>query len=157
MSVAPTARMTARRREREPIIQFSVFTPNRLGRLHEIVRRLAQQEVHLVALTVLDTTESTILRFVVDDPDQARKLMNEHGFAFVESHVLAVELAFERQLQDVLEALLEAELNIHYIYPFLTRPGGKSALALSIEHPDVAEDILTKHRFAVLHQGDISR
>lgn len=149
--------MTARQREREPILQFSVFTPNRLGRLHEVVRRLGQHEVHLVALTVFDTTDSTILRFVVDDPNQARTLLKEHGFAFVESHLVAVELAYERQLQDVLEALLEAELNIHYIYSFLIRPGGKSALALNIEHSDVAEDILNKRGFTVLHQGDISR
>lgn len=149
--------MTARRREREPILQFSVFTPNRLGWLHDVVRRLAQHEVHLVALTVLDSTDSTILRFVVDDPNQARTLMKEHGFAFVENHLVAVELAHERQLQEVLEALLEAELNIHYIYPFLIRPGGKSALALNIEHSDVAEDILTKRGFTVLHQADISR
>ena len=62
---------TAREREREPVIQFTVFIPNRLGRLFEVTCRLAEREVHILALTVLDTTDSTILRFVVDDPDRA--------------------------------------------------------------------------------------
>lgn len=148
---------TTRGREPEAVLQFSVFMPNRLGRLHEVVRHLAEQEVHLLALTVLDTTDSTILRFVTDDPGRARELLSGDGFAFVESRLVVVELAYERQLKDVMAALLEAELNIHYTYPFLTRPGGRSALCISIENPEIAEEALQKHRFTVLHQGDISR
>jgi hypothetical protein len=108
-------------------------------------------------LTVLDTTDSTILRIIVDDPDLARSLLQEHGFAFTETAVVVVEIAGERQLQDVLAALLEAELNIHYTYPFLNRPAGKSALVLNVEHPEVAVDSLRRHYFTVLYQGDVSR
>jgi len=68
-----------------------------------------------------------------------------------------VEMQGERQLRDVLAALLEAELNIHYTYPFLTRPGGKSALVLNVEHPEVAVESLRRNLFPVLYQGDISR
>jgi hypothetical protein len=148
---------TARERDAEPVIQFSVFLPNRLGRLHEVTCRLAEQQVHILALTVLDTTDSTILRFVVDDPDRARSLLGEHAFPFAETQVLAVEVEGEGCLKDVLHALLEAELNIHYTYPFLTRPGGRSALVVSIEHQDVAEESLRRHQFTVLYQADLSR
>ncbi|MBX3733326.1 MAG: acetolactate synthase [Verrucomicrobiae bacterium] len=151
------AKAIARDREREPVIQFSVFIPNRIGRLHEVTCRLAEREVHILALTVLDTTDSTILRMVVDDPDRARSLLDEHDFPFTEVKVLAVEVAGEGRLRDVLSALLEAELNIHYTYPFLTRPGGRSALVVSIEDQEVAEDILRRHEFDVLYQPDLSR
>jgi hypothetical protein len=57
----------------------------------------------------------------------------------------------------VLAALLEAELNIHYVYPFLNRPGGKSALIISIEEQEVAGDALRAHQFRVLFQSDLSR
>lgn len=152
-----TSTETARQREKEPVIQFSVFIPNRLGRLHEVTCRLAEREVHILALTVLDTTDSTILRFVVDDPDRARALLFEHNFPFTEVRVLAVEVAGEGRLRDVLEALLMAELNIHYTYPFLTRPGGRSALVISIEDQEVAEDALRRAQFDVLCQTDLSR
>jgi hypothetical protein len=148
---------TVRGRTPEPVVQFSVFIPNRLGRMHEVVRRLAEHAVHVLALTLLDTTDSTIIRLIVDDPERARALLEEHAFPFTETVIVAVEIAGEGQLQDVLAALLEAELNIHYTYPFLTRPGGKSALALSLEHPDVAEDALRRHQFIVLYQEDLSR
>ena len=94
---------------------------------------------------------------IVDDPDLARSLLQEHGFAFTETAVVVVEIAGERQLQDVLAALVEAELNIHYTYPFLNRPAGKSALVLNVEHPEVAIDSLRRHYFTVLYQGDVSR
>jgi hypothetical protein len=147
----------ARQPRSDPVIQFTVFIPNRIGRLHEVVRRLSERAVHILALTVLDTTDSTILRLIVDDPDAARALLEEHAFAFTETVVVVVEMQGERQLRDVLAALLEAELNIHYTYPFLTRPGGKSALVLNVEHPEVAVESLRRNLFPVLYQGDISR
>ena len=141
----------------ESIVQFSVFIPNRLGRLHELASRLVDRDVHMQALTVLDTTDSTILRFIVDDPDRARELLGQHGFAFTETTVVAIEMEGERQLRDIFAALLEAELNVHYTYPFLTRPNGKSALVISIEHKEVAEDALRRKYFTVLYQSDIAR
>jgi hypothetical protein len=57
----------------------------------------------------------------------------------------------------VLKALLETEINIHYIYAFLSRPLGRSALAMSIEDMDIAIDILGARSHKVLNQGDISR
>jgi hypothetical protein len=54
-------------------------------------------------------------------------------------------------------ALLEAELNINYLYSFIPHPQGKSILALSMEDNDMAEKILKRHQFPVLKQSDISR
>lgn len=80
----------ARQPRSDPVIQFTVFIPNRIGRLHEVVRRLSERAVHILALTVLDTTDSTILRLIVDDPDAARALLEEHAFAFTETVVVVV-------------------------------------------------------------------
>ncbi len=57
----------------------------------------------------------------------------------------------------VLKALLETEINIHYIYSFLSRPLGRSALAMCIEDMDIAVDILGARNHKVLSQRDISR
>jgi hypothetical protein len=40
--------------------QSSVFTPNRLGWLHELINLLDSHQVHVLALTLLDTTDRTI-------------------------------------------------------------------------------------------------
>ena len=54
-------------------------------------------------------------------------------------------------------ALLEAEVNINYLYSFIPHPHGKSLLALSMEDNDMAEKVLQRHLFRVLKQADISR
>jgi hypothetical protein len=141
----------------DPVRQFSVFTENRVGRLYDLTTLLKDNEVHIMALTVLDTTDTTILRLVVDDVDKARELMVNNDFPYVECPVIAVEINDESDLKEVLAALLEAEINIHYVYSFIKRPEGRSALVLNIEDHDVAAQSLNNHGFKVLTQADIAR
>ena len=141
----------------EAVRQFSVFTPNRLGRLRELVGLLSTHNVHVLALTVLDTTDSAIMRLVLDDPDRGRHLLHESGFPFTESVVVAVEVAAADELTRLMSALLEAELNINYLYSFIPHPHGKSILALSMEDNEMAEQVLKRHQFAILRQTDIAR
>jgi len=141
----------------DPVKQFSVFTENRVGRLSDLTSLLKANDVHIMALTVLDFTDTTILRFVLDDNDKARELMINNDFPYTECEVLAVEINDGSDLSEVLAALLEAEINIHYVYSFIKRPEGKSALVLNIEDPDVAAQSLNNHGFKVLTQSDIAR
>ena len=151
------ATQTSTGRQPDPVIQFSVFTPNRLGRLHDLISLLNSRNVHVMALAVLDTTDSSIIRIVADDPDRARDLLNEHDFPFTESELLVVEIDAATDLHRLMSALLEAELNINYLYSFIPQPHGKSILGLSMEDNDLAEQVLRQHQFRVLKQSDISR
>jgi len=144
-------------RRPDAVKQFSVFTANRLGRLHDLTHMLGSRSVHILALMVLDTTDSAILRFVVDDPERARELLREHDFPFNESELLVVELDSATNLNNLMAALLEAELNINYLYCFIPHPHGKSLIALSMEDNEIGEQVLTRHQFRVLRQMDISR
>jgi hypothetical protein len=105
---------------------------------------------------VLDTTDSSIIRLVVDDPDHARDLLVRQGFPFSESRLVVVEVS-PTELNRLMAALLEAELNINYLYSFIPHPQGKSILALSMEDNDLAEQALRRHQFRTLRQTDISR
>src|SRR5438552_2299374 len=42
----------ARGRRADPVIQFSVFTPNRLGRLHDLISLLGAKSVHVMPLAL---------------------------------------------------------------------------------------------------------
>ena len=137
--------------------QFSVFTANRLGRLRDLISLFGSKSIHVLALTVLDTTDSAIIRLVTDDPEMTRELLHKHDFAFTESDLIVVEIDSATQLNVLMAALLEAEININYLYSFIPHPHGKSILALSIEDHDIAENILKQHQFVVLRQSDISR
>ncbi len=141
----------------EPITQFSVFMENKLGRLHDLIRVFSQNNVHVMAMTILDTTDSAILRIIVDDHERAGSILKKHGFLYSETPVLVLEMNSGNDIHRALCALLEAEINIHYTYSFITRPRDRCALALSLEDPDVAAHALQHSGFHILTRGDITR
>src|SRR6185295_16562974 len=91
--------------------QFSIFAENKVGRLHDVVSLLAGKDVHVLALCLVDTTDSTIIRLVVDYPELAAPLLTEHGFSHSLAEVIAVEIDTEARLQFVTAALVQAEIN----------------------------------------------
>ncbi|MEO0509954.1 MAG: acetolactate synthase [Verrucomicrobiota bacterium] len=141
----------------EPVIQFSIHADNKAGRLNEIIGLLAVHEVHVMAISILDTTDSSIIRVIVDYPQEAQKLLIEHQFSFVQSELIAVEMLNESDLKTVTGALVQAEINIHYTYPFLIRPQGRYALAISLEDNDLAAETLNRNQLRVIGQNDIAR
>jgi hypothetical protein len=148
--------LTTKARRPDAVIQFSIFTPNRLGRLNDLIRLLMARGVHALGLMVLDTTDSAIIRLVVDDPDKGRELLVQEGFPFTESNLVVVEVN-STDMNRLMAALLEAELNINYLYSFIPQPAGKPILGLSMEDNETAEQALRRHQFRTLKQSDISR
>ncbi len=147
---------TTKARRADPVVQFSVFTPNRLGRLHDLLKLFATHNVHVLALMVLDTTDSAIIRVVVDDPDKARDLLAAEAFPFTESRLVVVE-ANSTDLGRLMAALLQVEVNVNYLYPFIPHPEGKSIIALSTEDNELGEQALQRNQFRTLKQTDLSR
>ncbi len=131
---------------------------NKAGRLLELVRLFADKNVHIVALTILDTADSATVRFMVDDPWAARELLQKHHIPFTEAVMVGVELPHGAEdLPIVLAVLLQAEINISFTYPLLVRPYGKAVLAMHLEDDELASQVLIRNGFRVLTQLDISR
>lgn len=148
--------ITARSR-RDPVRQLSVFAENKVGTLNDIVQRLGLRDVHILAFSLVDSTECSIMRFVVDDVRRAKEIFRGAGLAVVETTILAVQLTTEADIKFVTAALVEAEINIHYLYPFVMRPNGRSGLAISLEDVELADQVLRCHGLQPLDQTDLSR
>ena len=118
---------TAKPRRIDRVIQFSIFTPNRLGRLHDLIGLFGAHGCTFSRLMVLDTTDSAIIRLVVDDPDRARDLLAENEFPYTESNLVVVEVN-PTESGPLDGRLLQAELNINYLYSFIPHPQGKSII-----------------------------
>ena len=144
-------------RENEPIIQFSIFADNKVGRLNELVQCLAKRDIHIIALSQLDSTECTIMRVIPDYPEPARELLRDQGYMFSEIPILAVEINTEADLKYVTAALVEAEINIHYLYPFIMRPRGRCAIAMNVEDKEFSESVLHARQIRCLNRNDIAR
>src|SRR6187401_3790196 len=57
--------------------QFSVFLPNKVGAMLDVVKLLSTQSTHAVALSVSESTDSAIARIIASDPARVEKLFRE--------------------------------------------------------------------------------
>ena len=138
--------------------QFSVFLPNKVGAMLDIVKLLNTNNTHVVALSVSESTDSAIARIVVSDPERVEKLFRQNNVAFGVCEVVVVEMReVATQLVKLLAALFMAEVNVHFTYPLLTRPRGFAALALHVDDTECASSVLMGEGFKILSQSDISR
>ncbi|MDQ6860430.1 MAG: acetolactate synthase [Verrucomicrobiota bacterium] len=138
--------------------QFSVFLPNKVGAMLEVVKLLNSHHVDVVALSIIEATDSAIARMIVSDPDLVERTFGEHGVAFGVCEMMVVELnEVAGQLAKLLGSLLMAEVNIHFCYPLLTRPHGLAAFALHVDDTDCAASVLNGESFKMLSQAEISR
>ncbi len=138
--------------------QFSVFLPNKVGAMLDIVKVLNTNNTHVVALSVSESTDSAIARIVVSDPERVEKLFRQNNVAFGVCEVVVVEMReVATQLVKLLAALFMAEVNVHFTYPLLTRPRGFAALALHVDDTECASSVLMGEGFKILSQSDISR
>lgn len=138
--------------------QFSVFLENKVGALLEVVKLLEQHDVHVLALSIHDSSDMSIVRMVVSDPDLVHHVFHEHEIACSECELLVVEMSGgATDLRKLLGALLQAEVNIHFSYALLTRPNGHTALVLHPEDYECASAVLRANQFKLLSQADISR
>lgn len=153
---AGTEFATMRGRDYPTIRQFTVFLENRVGQLLEVVRRFEGSHVRIVALTISDSTECAIVRFLLSDPEQGREVLERAGLAIVESDLIGVELPESPQpLLQVCTALLQAEVNITQVYPLLARPRDRAAVALMVDNIEMALDTLAAKGFTPINEDDL--
>jgi len=142
--------------ERTRIRQFTIFLENRVGRLQTLVRAFEEGAGQVVALSIEESADSALVRIICSEPDLGRDALRRAGFSFGESELLAVELPkrTKQPLISICSALLAAEINIHYAYPLLQRPHGP-ALALYVEDPTLAAQLLIRKGFTLIGESDL--
>lgn len=142
-----------------PVVkQFSVFLANKVGAMLDIVKLLHQHAIHVLAMSVTESTDSAIARILVSDPDQVQDLFRSNDVPFGVSTMVVVELReVATELPKLLAALFMAEVNLHFSYPLLIRPRGYAALAIHVDDSECASNVLQGEGFRILSQDDLSR
>lgn len=126
------------------IKQVSVFVENTKGRLAEITRLLAENNVDLKAMSIAETVDFGILRFIVEDPAAAVAILKTKGFIASITDVVAVELSdTPGGFADVLEILAKEDIDVNYVYSAIHSKKGTAMIVLKVEEPAKVIDILT--------------
>jgi hypothetical protein len=147
---------TARGRDWPSVRQYNVFVENRVGNLLSVVRRFETTDIRIVSLTVVDSADCAIIRMVLSDPERAREIFELARLPTTETDLLVVQLPEgDHPLLQICKALLGAEISIHYAYPLLIGPRGRSALALHVEDHETAVNVLTRLGFTLFTEKDL--
>jgi hypothetical protein len=148
---------TARGRDYPTIRQFTVFLENRVGQLLDVIRRFEGSKVHIVSLSIHDSTECSFVRFLLSHPEQGREILERAGLALIETDLIAIELPDGPQpLLQVCTALLQAEVNIVQACPMLMRPHDKPAVALMVDNIEMGMETLAAKGFRMISERDLS-
>ncbi len=155
-SGAATQFETMRGRNYPALRQFTIFLENRVGQLLEVVRRFEGTGIRICALSINDAAECAFVRFLVNDADRGREILERSGLALIETDLIGVQLPEGPQpLLRVCTALLQAELNIIQTYPLIVRPLGKPAVAIMVENIEMAMETLNEKGFTIITEGDL--
>ena len=147
---------TMRGRDYPAIRQFTVFLENKVGQLLEVVRRFEGSSVRIVALSISNSSECAFARFLLNQPEQGREILERAGLAIVESDLIGVELPeVDQPLLQVCTALLQAEVNIVQAYPLLVRPRGAPAVALMVDNIEMGQETLVAKGFRMITEADL--
>jgi len=131
--------------------QIAVFLENKSGRLAEITRILAENEINIRALSVADTADFGILRLIVDKVDLAKEVLRGGGFTVGKTNVVAVEVPDRSGgLASVLKVAHEAGLNVEYMYAFVNKSGANAVLIFRFDEMDKAIEVMQGKGFTLL-------
>ena len=111
------------------IKQLSVFMENVSRRLEDISSVLGTQNINIISLSIADTNEFGIARFIVSNPEKARELLKDAGFSCKLSDVLAIAIENKPgKLQETLKYIGESGANIDYLYVLSNSPSSSSMI-----------------------------
>ncbi|HEX8296315.1 MAG TPA: ACT domain-containing protein [Chthoniobacteraceae bacterium] len=129
----------------EIVKQLSVFLENKPGTLAKVCRELASRKINIFALTISDTTDHSVVRMVVSDPEETLAMFEERGVLVVDNHVLSIENSNQAgSLEKIAAKLSKAKINIEYAY-LATSPSAKTGLLiLRVDDSKKALKILSK-------------
>ena len=138
------------------IKQLSVFVENKEGKLREITDILAKAGIDIKALSIADTSEFGILRLIVRDPHKAKALLEKNGFVATINDVVGVEINDRPGgLAEIVRLFAERDINMEYMYAFLTRTENKAYLVVRVDDASEVENLLESEKILILTPADI--
>jgi hypothetical protein len=137
------------------VAQVSVFLENRSGGLVEVIDVLAKNAIDIKALSLADMADFGILRLIVDDPEQTRRILKEGGFTVDKTRVVAVEVPDKPGgLGETLHALRRSGINVEYMYSAARRSGDRAIIIFRFDEIGRALDALRGAGVTVLDRLD---
>ena len=126
--------------------QMSVFVENTTGRLCELTKVLAQNDIDIKAMCIADTVDFGILRCIVDDPEKATAVLKSKGFTELNDK--------PGGLASVLEILSSEGISVDYIYSTIRSRNGYALIVIKVADPEKAIQLLQDNGISLFSKED---
>ncbi len=131
--------------------QLSVFLENSKGRLKDVTKILAENDIDIRAFGIADTESFGIMRMILNDPDKAYACLMDKGITAMVSEVIGVMLAHKPgAMHEMLGVLFENDLSIEYSYAYLTHDDADAVIIIKTSDDKKSVEALTKAGFTLL-------
>ena len=138
------------------IKQISIFVENKPGKLSAVTKLLSESNIDIRALSIADTKDFGILRLIVDKPDEAVDVLKKSDCMVTLTNVLAVCISDKPGgLAKAMETLYAANIQVEYMYAFVTKNVEDAYVILRVGNNDVAADALKENGFKILSGSEV--
>lgn len=138
------------------IKQLSIFVENKEGTLCTITDALANASIDIRAMSIADTQDFGILRLIVSDVDKAKTALEDCGCFTSITNVVGVAVDdTPGSLAKVIDVLTKNNINIEYMYAFITVSKKYAYVVLRVADNDLAEKILKENSIKLVEESDI--
>lgn len=139
------------------IKQLTVFVKNSKGSLVELTKLLAQNDINIRALSVAETQEFGILRLIVNNVDKATKILEENNYLIKAVDVIGIKISDKPGgLAQALEALDKADINVEYMYAFMTCSANSAYVVIRVADNAAAEKALLDAGLELMTEDDVA-
>lgn len=136
--------------------QVNVFMENKPGRIHSIVKVLAENGVNMRALVIQDRGQFGMLKLLVSDPHKANLALNKAGFACALKPILAVVVDDKPGgLSRLTEFFLTNNVNISDSYGFVLAPGRSAVYCAELDDVSGVAKMVERQGFRVLEDSEL--
>ena len=136
------------------IKQLSVFLEDKIGRLTEMTKILAENNINISAFNIADAADYGIVRFIVDNPELALKVLKESRFSVNITDVVGMLVPHEPGgLCKALQILSANHITIDYMYAFAIN-NSASVIIRSSSNEDVIR-VLQENKMSLLKVSDL--
>ncbi len=136
------------------IKQLSVFAEDKTGRLTEMTRILAENNINISAFSIADASDYGIIRMIVSDPEKALAALKKENFSVNITEVVCMITPHEPGgLHKALNALSSEGISIDYMYAFAIERG--ASVVLRSNSNEEVINVLHKYKMELLKASEI--
>ncbi len=140
------------------ISQLSIFAENKPGAIAEITDALGAAGVDIRAMSIADTSDFGIFRLIVNHAEEAKTALTNIGCIVSVTPVIAVIIPDNPgALNEILKLFSENDVNVEYMYAFVTMSKQNAYAVIRVEDNDSAVKLLTEKGIKLLTDEDIQK